>query len=55
MLHDGGKAVNCEPGQLAYLPRVIDGLRARGFDLGRVVPSITYSEPNSSLVKVVAW
>jgi peptidoglycan-N-acetylglucosamine deacetylase len=55
VLHDGGKAVNCDPGQLAYLPRVIDGLRARGFDLGRVVPSTTYSELNSSFVKVVAW
>jgi peptidoglycan/xylan/chitin deacetylase (PgdA/CDA1 family) len=55
LLHDGNQAVSCGAGQLAYLPVLIDRLRAAGYTLGRVVPSATYSAANQSYVQVVPF
>lgn len=53
VLHDGRNAVNCGRGQIEhYLPRLVDGLRAAGYDLGRISPSTAYSQVNQSYVTV---
>ena len=46
LLHDAGDTVGCPPGQLDYLPRAIDALRARGFTFGVVAPSPVPSTVN---------
>jgi peptidoglycan/xylan/chitin deacetylase (PgdA/CDA1 family) len=55
LLHDGNETVRCGAGQLAYLPVLVDRLRAAGYTLGRVVPSATYSAVNQSYVQVVPF
>jgi peptidoglycan/xylan/chitin deacetylase (PgdA/CDA1 family) len=54
LLHDAGDTAGCPPGQLEYLPRAIDALRARGFTFGVVARSATPSPINGgSLAAVV--
>ncbi len=51
VLHDGNEAAACAGGA-AYLPGLIDRLRAAGYSFGRVLPSTVYSQVNHSNVRV---
>ena len=53
LLHDAGDTVGCPPGQLEYLPRAIDALRARGMTFGVVAPSPVPSEVNRGALAAV--
>ena len=56
LLHDANEVERCGVGQLQhYLPVLIDRLRAAGYELGRVVPSATYSAVNQSYAEVAPW
>ncbi|PVY97282.1 polysaccharide deacetylase family protein [Actinomycetospora cinnamomea] len=53
LLHDAGDTIGCPPGQLEYLPRAIDALRARGFTFGVVERSPTPSPVNGGTLAAV--
>ena len=42
-------------GTVDAVPCIVRGLRAKGLEPGKVVPSATWSEQNSSYAKVVRW